>query len=87
MRLEIQVWSFVWDDAGGPGLKLFPTRESLQAYMHNQIAGCESEAVQRLLTQNRVEEAFRLWESECDESEHRYEWDVHELDYPISAMT
>lgn len=35
-------------------MKLFPTRESLQAYMHNQIADCESEGVQRLLTQNKV---------------------------------
>ena len=61
-------------------MKLFPTKKALHIHLYNQVVTSESSGVQRLLENNRVEDAYRLWRDECDEEAGcRYEWNAREL--------
>ena len=85
---KTKVWSFEWDDAGGPGLKLFSSEEELHAYLYNQAVTCESKRVQRLLSQNKIKEAYLAWR-EVDENDTsgRYEWNVQEIELAVGPST
>lgn len=85
-KIKVRVWAFNWEDAGGPGHKLFPSESEFHAYLHDQIADCRSPCVRRLLMKNNVEDAFRAWANEPpNEPSYRFEWNVYELEYPFPS--
>ena|ERR1035441_9049857 len=87
-HLKTKLWSFEWDDAGGHGMKLFPSEEEFHAFLYNQAVTCDSKRVQRLLSKNMIEEAYLAWREESgDEPFYRYEWNAHELEIPLCAST
>ena len=68
-------------------MKLFASEEALHAYLYNQAVTSNSKHVQRLLAEDRIEEAYLAWrEANGDEPTFRYEWNVHELDIPINEL-
>ncbi len=80
---KIKVWSFEWDDAGGPGMKLFASEEEFHAFLFNQASTSDSKLVQRLLAQNKTEQAYLVWRNENDEEPfYKYNWSTHEVEPP-----
>ena len=80
---KIKVWSFEWDDVGGPGMKLFTSEEEFHAYLFNQAVTSDSKQVQRLLAGNKIEEAYLACRDESDdEPYYRYQWSTHEVGIP-----
>ena len=65
-------------------MRLFASEDALHAYLYNQAVTSDSRRVQRLLAENKVEEAYRAWREECgDEPSFRFECNVHELEIPL----
>lgn len=80
---KIKVWSFEWNDAGGPGMRLFTSEEEFHACLFNQAVTSDSKQVQRLLAANKIEEAYLAWRAETDDEPfYRYEWNTHEMEIP-----